>query len=95
MSRELFRLGLRDYHRYAMLRVFTPPRLIGAGIVCVRCACDHQHLIADNLGWFGDAVNIEQMLAERGEEVKRILVDDPEGLHLDPVSSAEPAPDVR
>ena len=61
----------------------------GAGIVCVRCECDHQHLIADNLGWFGDTVNIEQMLAERGEEVRRILVEDPEGLHLDPSSGSE------
>jgi len=53
------------------------------GIVVVRCqACDSKHLIADNLGWFGDAVNIEQMLAERGEEVRRILVDDPEALEL-------------
>lgn len=49
----------------------------------VRCqACDKQHLIADNLGWFGDAVNIEQILAQRGEQVKRILLDDPEALEL-------------
>ena len=45
-----------------------------AGIVVVRCdCCDKQHLIADNLGWFGDKTNIEQILAERGEEVQRIL----------------------
>ncbi|KAL1514591.1 hypothetical protein AB1Y20_003685 [Prymnesium parvum] len=53
------------------------------GIVIVRCqACENQHLIADNFGWFGDAVNIEQMMAERGEEVQRILLEDPDSLHL-------------
>lgn len=43
------------------------------GIVVVRCdCCDKQHLIADNLGWFGDKTNIEAILAERGEEVQRM-----------------------
>ena len=55
-----------------------------AGLVLVRCqACDKQHLIADNFGWFGDRVNIEQILAERGEEVRRILLDDPDALQID------------
>jgi hypothetical protein len=35
------------------------------------------HLIADNLGWFDDnPVNVETMLAERGESVQRIVVQD-------------------
>jgi len=42
--------------------------------VVVRCdCCDKQHLIADNLGWFGPHRNIEEILAERGEEVRRSL----------------------
>mmetsp|Transcript_16886 Transcript_16886/g.37898 ORF Transcript_16886/g.37898 Transcript_16886/m.37898 type:complete len:85 (-) Transcript_16886:302-556(-) len=61
------------------------PGRLPPGIVVVRCgACDNQHLIADNLGWFGDRVNVEQILAERGEEVRRILVDDPDALQIDP-----------
>ena len=45
------------------------------GVVLVRCACcNRPHLIADNLGWFGEhKENIEQILAERGEEVRRVL----------------------
>ena len=58
------------------------------GIVVVRCQhCDNQHLIADRLGWFGDRTDIEQILAERGEEVSRLLADDVQGgeslLHID------------
>lgn len=43
------------------------------GIVLVRCGCDKLHLIADNLGWFGDKTDIERILAERGETVVRDL----------------------
>ena len=47
------------------------------GIVVVRCdCCDKQHLIADRLGWFGERpTDIEEILAERGEEVRRMLSD--------------------
>lgn len=46
------------------------------GIVVVRCGgCDNLHLIADHLGWFGKPGTVEDLLAARGEEVKKGSVD--------------------
>ena len=47
------------------------------GVVLIRCeGCEKLHLIADNLGWFendgvykGKNINIETLLADKGETV--------------------------
>ncbi|XP_015173291.1 PREDICTED: mitochondrial protein import protein ZIM17-like [Polistes dominula] len=46
------------------------------GVVIIRCdGCKNNHLIADNLGWFNEfkkGINIEKILAEKGETVCKI-----------------------
>ena len=47
------------------------------GVVLIRCEnCDSLHLVADNLGWFQDKkVNIEQIMARKGENVHTNVTD--------------------
>ncbi|KAI3428608.1 hypothetical protein D9Q98_007431 [Chlorella vulgaris] len=46
------------------------------GVVIVECpGCQNKHLIADNLGWFGQKGTVEEFAQQRGSTVVRKLAD--------------------
>lgn len=46
------------------------------GIVVIKCdGCKNFHLIADNLGWFGKCTNIEELMNDKQEEIKKLTLD--------------------
>ncbi|XP_068640931.1 uncharacterized protein [Aristolochia californica] len=46
------------------------------GVVVARCGgCSNLDLIADHLGWFGEPGTIEEILAARGEQVRKGSLD--------------------
>lgn len=69
------------------------------GVVLVECAqCKSRHLIADNLGWFeqrGDSRTVEEILARRGETVRRSWTDTEHGAVMECLAEATPQGEAK
>lgn len=63
------------------------------GVVIVICdGCENKHLIADNLNWFTDMngkKNIEDIMAEKGETVQKIMSSDLEFIAMEMAKGIE------
>ncbi|CAL8466780.1 g6316 [Coccomyxa elongata] len=47
------------------------------GVVIVKCpGCQSHHLLSDQLGWYGEKQNIEDILSEKGGNIIRRVHDD-------------------
>lgn len=63
------------------------------GVIIVICdGCENKHLIADNLNWFTDMngkKNIEDIMAEKGETVQKIMSSDLEFIAAEIVKKSD------
>ncbi|KAL4428294.1 hypothetical protein ABPG75_002383 [Micractinium tetrahymenae] len=80
--------GHTDFQQRQLLMLFTCSRCntraakafskqsYEQGVVIVECpGCHNKHLIADNLGWFGQKGTVEEFAADRGGTVVRKMAD--------------------